>query len=302
MCFHTQPFHLDTETQIQALTHVRQAIHWLSYFPTSVPPSSLNINIFPKRNVCKGTMKGWVNKWVNDWMMAPETCTRPLSPGCLMLEEALNGSARPTKALNPQWLLLAVQFDAFPISKKTCQCQWTLNRVTGMGPLISQACECDTRKLRYLSAKVLIQSLCQSLDLEWQDLTFCLPSCHLQRSLALICLAFLLFWPFSKLSLLFFLFQPHQGLFYWGWGGVHWSVVNCSTLGGGAVQSLGTKGQGTFTREERAEEQPWEAGSPCPSTVLCVCSLWLSHSHCPELQATECGLQLWLRARVMPEG
>lgn len=36
-------------------------------------------------------------------------------------------------------LLLAVQFNVFPINEKTCRCQWTFNRATGMGPLISQA-------------------------------------------------------------------------------------------------------------------------------------------------------------------
>lgn len=104
--------------------------------------------------------------------------------------------------------LLTVQFYAFPINKKTCRCQWTFNRVTGMGPLISRAALCDTGKLRHLSAKALIHFLCQLCNLEWQFLTFCFPSCHLQRLLALICSAFLLLWPLSKLSLFFHSLPP----------------------------------------------------------------------------------------------
>lgn len=95
-----------------------------------------------------------------------DMCTLAPEFRVLSGEEAVNGSASPPKALNPQWVLLAVQFDAFPISKKTCRCQRSLNRVTGMGPLISQLCECDTRKLKHLSARAPIQSLCQSLHLE----------------------------------------------------------------------------------------------------------------------------------------
>jgi len=92
--------------------------------------------------------------------------TLEMSSGCSGQEEPVNGSASPPKALNLQWLLLAMQSDAFPISKKICRCQWTFNRVTGMGPLISQACEGDTRKLKHLSAKALIRSLCQRLNVE----------------------------------------------------------------------------------------------------------------------------------------
>lgn len=74
---------------------------------------------------------------------SPQGALGPLSWG-LQAEKQLMGQPVILRPWILHRLLLPVQFDAFPINKKTCRCQWTFNRVTGMGPLISQAEACGT--------------------------------------------------------------------------------------------------------------------------------------------------------------
>lgn len=126
----------------------------------------------------EGTQK-WINEWMSESMHKRGSILLLGSSGYINWELQAETQLIGQPVLLGPWilngLLLTVQFDAFPINKKTCRCQWTFNRVTGMGLLISQAAECDTGKLRHLSAKAWIHFLCQVCNLEWQFLTFCLP-------------------------------------------------------------------------------------------------------------------------------